>query len=262
MNLGLAFIFTAIMAALGMWSMWQRRHAWGIWESPLTTNTFLLTVSAILVAPIFALREIVWWWGYSYLAGAVLCFIALANFAALLQRRKNPNRDHYRLITGITSVGMSTMILLYFACGAGTNPWILVPTDNQPILARLFWMNIAVLLTYQLAVIARCLLHLRKDPRRTDKGSINAYLTVCVAGMLLALIAVTAAHGYGENMATMIVGSILTGVLTAGSTGISALSWRNKTGKQFTMHQCPEFASSFPRPASRCSCRRGDKHRQ
>ena len=276
MKLGIAFIFTAIMAALGMWSMWQRRDAWGIWESPRTTNTFLLTVSAILVAPIFALREIVWWWGYSYLAGAVLCFIALANFAALLRGRVwprvkyktlaqiEPDRTKSNFVVGLTAAGIACVIALYFACGAGTNPWILVPTDNQPILARLFWMSIAVLLTYQLAVIARCLLHLRKDPRRTDKGSVNAYLTVCVAGMLLALIAVTAAHGYGENMATMIVGSILTGVLTAGNTGISALSWRNKTGKgkQFTMHQCPEFASSFPQPASRCSCQRGDTHQQ
>jgi len=272
-NLGIAFIFTTIMAALGLWSMWQRRHAWGVWESPLTTNALLLTVSAILVAPIFWLREIVWWWGYSYLAGAILCFIALANFAAVLRRRVSPrgkcemlakiepDRTRSNQIVGPTAVGIACVIALYFASGAAANPWVLEPSGaNQPILAKLFWMSIAVLLTYHLAIISRYLLQLRKDPRRTDKGSINAYLTVCAAGMLLALIAITAAHGYGPNMTTMIAGSILLGILTAGNTGIAAVSWRRKSrqGKQLTHHQCQEFASSNRQYASRCLCQRDD----
>ena len=267
MNIGIGFIFTTVTALLGMWAIWQRRYAWGIWETPITANTVLLTVGALLAIPIFWLRDSVWWWGHAYVASAACTYLALANFAVVLKQRATGVSDpswNRRLILTPTLVGVAAMIGFYLASGAAAHPWILEPDDNQPILARLFWLTIAITLTYQLTLIVCYLLRLRKDPRRTDRWSIDAYLLCCGSGMALAIIAVFAAHGYGENMGIMVIGSALCGVLTAGKASVAAVSWRRKTqdGTQFTHHQCKEFGSSFPQPAGRCACQHGDKSRR
>jgi hypothetical protein len=226
-------VYFVLLATLGLWSVWQRRHAWGWWESPTTNGVILLAFGAWCVVPIFFGREHIWWWGHAYIAAAIFTFSGLAFFAITMERRQRhgaPPTLYIRLIVVPTIVGLVVIVAAYFASGAWQNPWLLDPSVTEVNRGvRLLWMTVACELAYLLAVIAHQLVKLRADSRRGDRGPVTIYLASCAAGMGLAVIATAAAHGYGATPAIIVQASILFGLMTGGKIGISGLSWRRKT---------------------------------
>lgn len=267
MNIGIGFVVSFLGSILGAWAVWQRRNAWGWWETPITLNVILLAVGAVFAVPIFFFRNEVWWWGESYTISAILTFIALANFGAALRRRISSYQSRkwtHRVLVIPTALGMFFVLLCYVMSGALKDSWVLAaPVDSTHNLwVRGFWMSIAISMTYHIAIIARQLLTLRKDRRRTDKKAISLYLASCACGIILCFVAVLAAHGYGNNMASILITATLTAFMFAGQAGTSAWSWRRKTklGTHLSHHQCKEFVPSSVRPSDRCACQHGGTH--
>lgn len=223
-------IFFIVLATLGVWSVWQRRHAWGWWESPTTTGVILLSAGAVCVTPVFFGRESIWWWGHAYIAADFFTFAGLAFFAITMQRRQQPGAHRsMRLIVMPTIVGLGVIVAAYIGSGAWQNPWMLDPAvTGLNAGVRILWTTIAVELGYLLAIIAHQLLKLLADKRRGDRGPIIIYLGSCLAGIGLAVIAIAAAHGYGATPSMMVVSAVLFGLMTGGKIGISGLSWRRK----------------------------------
>ncbi len=213
--------------------MWQRRHAWGWWESPTTIGVILLTAGAVCVTPVFFGREQIWWWGQSYIAATVFTFSGLAFFAITMERRQHhgvaPPMRSVRLIVLPTVVGLGVIIAAYIGSGAWQDPWLLDPAitglnPGVPIL----WTTVACEMSYLLAIIAHQLVKLLTDKRRGDRGPVIIYLGSCLAGMGLAVISLAAAHGYGATPSVISMSAVLFGLMTGGKIGISGLSWRRK----------------------------------
>ena len=225
-------IFFIVLATLGLWSVWQRRHAWGWWESPTTIGVILLSAGAVCVTPVFFGREHIWWWGHSYIAADFLTFAGLAFFAITIERRQHhgaPPLRSIRLIVIPTIVGLGVIVAAYIGSGAWQNPWLLDPAvTGLNAGVRILWTTIALELGYLLAIIAHQLLKLLADKRRGDRGPIIIYLGSCLAGMGLAVIAIAAAYGYGATPSIIVMSAVLFGLMTGGKIGISGLSWRRK----------------------------------
>jgi hypothetical protein len=225
-------LFAVVLATLGLWSMWQRRHAWGWWESPTSIGVILLTAGAVCVTPMFFGRQHIGWWSHSYIAADFFTFAGLAFFAITMKRRQQhgaPPIRSIRLIVIPTIVGLGVIVAAYIGSGAWQNPWLLDPAVtglNTGI--RILWTTIACVLTYLLAIIAHQLVKLLADKRRGDRGPVIIYLGSCLAGMGLSVIAIAAAQGYGATPSLIVSSALLFGIMTSGKIGISGLSWRRK----------------------------------
>ena len=229
-------LFFTLMAALSMWSMWQRRNAWGWWESPTTTGVILLSVGGVFCTPVFFFRNEVSWWGHAYMVSAILVFLGLASFAVTLKRREShqpPNvKDINVMITAPTVIGITVIVIAYIESGAWRNPWLLDPAvTRETVGVRVLWTTVAALLAYLLSVIANQLLRLRADTRRGDRATITVYLASCFAGMGLAVIAVATAGGYGADPTIIVDAALLFGLMTGGKIGVGGLSWRRKVNR-------------------------------
>lgn len=231
---GVAFFFT--IAALGIWSLWQRRHAWGWWESHTTIHVGLLVIGALLATPILFAREQLWWWGHSAVTSAVFVFSGLAAFAVTLKRRTDADRgiavSSSRSIIVPTAAGLTVIVADYFLSGASGNAWLLDPAAGPiGVGARIFWLTVSVEQAYLLSVIATYLLILRADTRRGDRGPVTIYLGSCMAGMGLVVVAMGATGGYGATPAVLVGSAILVGLMTAGNVLTGGLSWRRKVNR-------------------------------
>lgn len=235
--------FVIAMAAIGVWSIWQRRHAWGWWETPTTINVALLTIGALFTLPAFNHRrgctpqtygaDLYCYWGHSYVVGAVLVFTSFAWFAVGVKRRLSYDRPTRRWILALvkipTVVGVTVMLVAYGVSGAASDPWLLDPQAGVPNSGvRLFWSAIAVVMAYQLALIAALLLDLRADTRRGDRGPILVYLGTCAAGLALTVVAVATAAGFSANRVIVVESAVLFALMVGGGTGVAGLSWRRK----------------------------------
>jgi hypothetical protein len=233
--LGAVYFFT--MCAIGCWTAWHRRTAWGYWEGHTTIGAILLSSGGGLSAPVFFFREEVWWWGWAYVASAALTFTALSEFVITLNRRHRFATHGKPWFSGMpktaSRTGITLIAIAFTASGAWRNPWLLDPTVNpdEGFFVRMFWTAVATTMTYLLALIALRVLRLRTDPRRTDHKTLNTYLASCVAGIVLAAVAIMAAHGYGSTPTTLVLASLLLAGLSGGKVLTAGRSWRHKNAE-------------------------------
>lgn len=241
MLIGAAFV--AVMAGVGIWSIWQRRHAWGWWETPTTVNVVLLVLGAAFTIPAFMHRDVCapqtygvnvyCYWGHSYVIAAVLTFGSLASFIVGLKRRQRhgvPSRQWIRWVVIVPTVAaVAVMLGAYVWSGAVNDPWLLDPQSGAPNAGvRVFWSAVAVVMAYLLALMAALLLRLRADSRRGDHGPILVYLGTCAAGVVLTVVAVATAAGFTVAQVIVVESAVLFALMVGGSATVAGLSWRRK----------------------------------
>jgi len=230
----LGFIYFTFMCALGTWTAWQRRHAWGYWEHHTTTAMIALSTAGGLCAPILFFRNEIPWWGHAYVAASALTFYSLSEFTISLNRRHRfttHTTPWFNDMTRTASItGTVIMVTAYMLSGAWRNPYLLDPAVNpdEGFFVRVFWTSVATTLSYLLAVIALRIIRLRADTRRGDKKILSLYLTSCIAGMILSFEAVEAAHGYGSTPGAIVVTVILLAGFSGGKVLTAGRSWRQK----------------------------------
>ena len=238
-------IFFLIVFSTAVWSIWQRRWAWGWWESPITLTTILLSVGNLALLPMIFWRSVTWW-ALAYMLSYMAFASALGFFIQALKRRQcgiplphNWIRNH---VVAPNAVGTAAAWYFFVNSGALHNPQLLLQDSTHQwvtVHALAFWITVDAVGFYGFARIAILLVKLRADPRRGDSRKIDVYLFSSTAGMALCLAgALVALHhqigALGEGLCRLTASSILAVIiaLLALAFGpqvfMSGWSWRSK----------------------------------
>ncbi len=254
-------IFFLIVFSTAVWSIWQRRWAWGWWESPITLTTILLSVGNLALIPMIFWRSVSWW-ALAYMLSYMTFAGALGFFIQALKRRqcggplpRNWIRNH---VVAPNAVGTAAAWYFFVNSGALHNPQLLLQDSTHQwvtVHAVAFWLTADAVGFYGFARIAILLVKLRADPRRGDSRKIDVYLFSSTAGMTLCLVGALVALHHQMTATILVVIIVLLALAFGPQVLMSGWSWRSK-GKNLTgtTPQCKECDSSYRQSVSRCLC--------
>lgn len=227
-------VFFIIVLSTSLWSLWQRRHAWGWWESPITLTTILVSVGVLALLPMIFWRQTSWW-AWSYMLSYMAFTGGLSYFILALKRRQrhgplptNWMRNH---VIAPNIVGTAAAWFFFYNSGAWHTPNLLLQDSTHHWStphAFAFWISVDIVGFYCFLRIAILLLKLKADMRRGDSGPVTVYLGSAVAGMSLCVIGVLVGTHHGLTASIFAVIVVLLMLLFAPQVWMSGFSWRAK----------------------------------